>query len=50
MPAFCLFPAARYLATSGQMCDSDGHQMGEYIDDYYVELDRVLGADIRRRR
>jgi FAD/FMN-containing dehydrogenase len=37
--------AAHYLATSGQIYDSDGHQMGEYIDDYHVELDRVLGAE-----
>ena len=36
--------AAHYLATSGQIYYSDGHQMGEYIDDYHVELDRVLGA------
>ena len=37
--------AAHYLATSGQIYDSDGHQMGEYIDDYHVELDHVLGAE-----
>jgi FAD/FMN-containing dehydrogenase len=36
--------AAHYLATSGQIYWSDGHQMGEYIDDYHVELDGVLGA------
>ena len=36
--------AAHYLATSGQIYYSDGHQMGEYIDDYHVELDRALGA------
>jgi len=36
--------AAHYLATSGQIYHSDGHQMGEYIDDYHVELDRLLGA------
>ena len=36
--------AAHYLATSGQIYYSDGHQMSEYIDDYHVELDRGLGA------
>ncbi|HSE81866.1 MAG TPA: FAD-binding oxidoreductase [Gaiellaceae bacterium] len=36
--------AVHYLATSGQIYYSDGHQMGEYIDDYHVELDRALGA------
>jgi FAD/FMN-containing dehydrogenase len=36
--------AAHYLATSGQIYYSDGHQMSEYIDDYHVELDRALGA------
>jgi FAD/FMN-containing dehydrogenase len=36
--------AAHYLATSGQIYLSDGHQMSEYIDDYHVPLDRALGA------
>jgi FAD/FMN-containing dehydrogenase len=39
--------AQHYLATSGQIYYSDGHQMSEYIDDYHVELDRVLGATQR---
>ena len=39
--------ADHYLATSGQIYYSDGHQMSEYIDDYHVELDRVLGATQR---
>ena len=39
--------AEHYLATSGQIYYSDGHQMSEYIDDYHVELDRVLGATQR---
>jgi FAD/FMN-containing dehydrogenase len=39
--------AQHYLATSGQIYLSDGHQMSEYIDDYHVELDRQLGAPNR---
>lgn len=39
--------AQHYLATSGQIYYSDGHQMSEYIDDYHVELDRALGAPNR---
>jgi FAD/FMN-containing dehydrogenase len=39
--------AHHYLATSGQIYYSDGHQMSEYIDDYHVELDRLLGAPNR---
>jgi len=36
--------AEHYLGTSGQIYFSDGHQLSEYIDDYHVELDGVLGA------
>ena len=36
--------AEHYLATSGQIYFSDGHQLSEYIDDYHVELDGLLGA------
>jgi FAD/FMN-containing dehydrogenase len=39
--------AEHYLATSGQIYFSDSHQMAEYIDDYHVELDRVLGSTER---
>jgi FAD/FMN-containing dehydrogenase len=39
--------AQHYLATTGQIYLSDGHQMSEYIDDYHVELDRQLGAPNR---
>lgn len=36
--------AEHYLGTSGQIYFSDGHQLSEYVDDYHVELDGVLGA------
>ena len=39
--------AAHYLATSGQLYDSDLHQLSTYIDDYHVALDRRLGAPCR---
>ncbi len=33
-----------YLSTSGQRYWSDTHQLSVYIDDYHVELDRLLKA------
>ena len=33
-----------YLSTSGQRYWSDTHQLSVYIDDYHVELDRLLNA------
>jgi FAD/FMN-containing dehydrogenase len=36
--------AAHYTATSGQRYWSDDHQMGVYLDDYHVDLDRHMGA------
>lgn len=34
-----------YLSTSGQRYWSDTHQLSVYIDDYHVELDRLLKAN-----
>lgn len=36
--------AAYYLSTNGQTYWSDTHQLGVYLDDYHVALDRRLGA------
>jgi FAD/FMN-containing dehydrogenase len=36
--------AGYYLATSGQIYWSDTHQLGLYVDDYHVALDRRLAA------
>lgn len=38
--------SAHYLSTDGQIYWSDTHQLSEYIDDYHVELDRHLGANV----
>lgn len=35
--------AEHYLATSGQVYWSDGHQFATYIDDYHLAVDEVLG-------
>jgi FAD/FMN-containing dehydrogenase len=43
--AFELY-SAFYLGTSGQVYWSDTHQLSEYIDDYHVDLDRLLGAAV----
>lgn len=36
-----------YLGTQGQLYWSDTHQLGVYLDDYHVELDRRLGTPHR---
>ena len=36
--------AGYYLSTSGQIYWSDTHQLGTYVDDYHVALDRRLGT------
>lgn len=33
-----------YLATSGQLYESDRHQLADYLDGYHRQLDRVLGS------
>lgn len=33
-----------YLATSGQLYESDRHQLADYLDGYHRQLDRALGA------
>lgn len=35
-----------YLSSSGQRYWSDTHQMGAYVDDYHVDLDKRLGASV----
>ena len=35
---------AHYLATDGQVYESDTMQLSEYLDDYHVELDSQLGG------
>jgi hypothetical protein len=37
---------AHYLATDGQVYDSDAHQLSEYLDDYHAELDAHLEAPV----
>ncbi|MGH3135770.1 MAG: FAD-binding oxidoreductase [Gaiellaceae bacterium] len=39
--------AEHYLATSGQLYDSDAHQMGDYEDGYHRALDAHLGSPHR---
>jgi FAD/FMN-containing dehydrogenase len=36
---------AHYLATSGQLYDSDAHQLADYADGYHLVLDEALGAE-----
>jgi len=36
--------AEHYLATDGQVYDSDAHQLAEYLDDYHDEIDRRTRA------
>jgi FAD/FMN-containing dehydrogenase len=36
--------AAYYLSTSGQIYDSDTHQLSTYLDDYHAQLGARLGA------
>ncbi len=38
--------AACYRTSSGQLYWSDTHQLGLYVDDYHVALDRRLGAAV----
>jgi FAD/FMN-containing dehydrogenase len=38
--------AEHYLATHGQLYDSDAHQLGVYLDGYHEALDRRLGAPV----
>jgi FAD/FMN-containing dehydrogenase len=35
---------AHYLATSGQLYDSDQHQLATYLDDYHQRLDAATGS------
>jgi len=35
---------SHYLATSGQLYESDRHQLADYLDGYHLQLDRVLGS------
>jgi FAD/FMN-containing dehydrogenase len=44
--AFDLY-ATHYLATSGQLYDSDSHQLADYEDGYHRKLDAHLGATDR---
>ncbi len=39
--------SAHYLATNGQVYETDAHQSSEYIDDYHAWLDGVTGASHR---
>jgi hypothetical protein len=39
--------SAHYLATTGQLYDSDAHQMGDYEDGYHRALDAHLGSPHR---
>jgi FAD/FMN-containing dehydrogenase len=39
--------SAHYLATSGQVYLSDAHQFGDYVDDYHLWLDELMGAPDR---
>jgi FAD/FMN-containing dehydrogenase len=39
--------AGHYQATSGQIYESDTHQLSVYLDDYHRELDKKLGATQR---
>ena len=41
--AFSLY-AQHYLATDGQTYWSDTHQMGEYIDGYHAQLDKLMNS------
>jgi FAD/FMN-containing dehydrogenase len=34
-----------YLSTSGQIYESDTHQLGAYLEDYHRRIDRRTGAD-----
>ena len=43
--AFELY-AGYYLSTHGEIYWSDTHQLGVYVDDYHVALDRQLGAAV----
>ena len=36
--------SAHYLATSGQLYESDAHQFAEYVDDYHLWLDERAGS------
>ncbi|MEZ6003503.1 MAG: FAD-binding oxidoreductase [Planctomycetota bacterium] len=36
--------SAHYLASHGALYGSDSHQMGVYLDDYHLDLDRRLGT------
>ena len=36
--------SAHYLATSGQLYESDAHQFAEYVDDYHLWLDELAGT------
>ena len=36
--------SVHYLATSGQLYDSDAHQFAEYVDDYHLWLDELSGS------
>ncbi|MBD0290992.1 MAG: FAD-binding oxidoreductase, partial [Thermoleophilia bacterium] len=39
--------STHYLSTSGQLYDSDAHQLTEYVDDYHAWLDAVTDAPER---
>lgn len=39
--------AQHYLATDGQLYQSDTHQLSEYLDDYHPQIDARLGATCR---
>ena len=41
--AFALY-AQHYIATDGQTYWSDTHQLGVYINDYHLEIDRLTGS------
>jgi len=37
--------SAHYLSTSGQLYESDAHQLSEYLDGYHAWLDQTTGAE-----